>query len=222
MFCRKCKSSCIKNGFQANGKQRYYCRSCKSHQQKTYTYRAYGKGINRAICRLLVNSCGITDIARVLHISKNTVSRRILDMAARIKRPVHNESNQTYEMDELFTKVWGRQCWVSYAINRSTRQVMDFAVGKRSRDNLGTVINTLLGLKPNRICTDRLPQYKSLVPDSIHCSARYRTNRIERLNLNIRNHLKRLSRRTLCYSKSAIMLEATLRIYFWGHTLSFA
>lgn len=57
--------------------------------------------------------------------------------------------------------------------------------------------------------------YPSLIPFSIHRCFRYKTNVIERNNLSIRNSLKRLSRKTICYSKSILMLEACLKICFW-------
>ncbi len=219
MICKTCGNSCIKNGYQTNGKQRYYCKYCKLHQQETYTYIAYNKETNNSIYKLLINSCGITDIARVLHISKNTVNRRILRMAAQIKTPVYSESFQSYEMDELCTKVLGKQCWVNFAINRRTKQVINFVVGGRSNDNLVKVVDTLLHLSPKRIYTDKLINYYSLIPRCIHNNSRFQTNHIERFNLNIRTHIKRLSRKTLCYSKSLAMLEASLRIYFWGYAL---
>ena len=40
------------------------------------------------------------------------------------------------------------------------------------------------------------------------------TNHIERHNLTIRTHIKRLTRRTICFSRKAIMLYAVLKIYF--------
>jgi insertion element IS1 protein InsB len=39
---------------------------------------------------------------------------------------------------------------------------------------------------------------------------------IERKNLSIRTDIKRLSRGTICFSRSRIMLENCLKIYFWG------
>ncbi|MFY1046718.1 IS1 family transposase [Chryseobacterium sp. GP-SGM7] len=36
------------------------------------------------------------------------------------------------------------------------------------------------------------------------------------MNLNIRTHLKRLNRRTICFSKSNLILIAILKIYFWS------
>ncbi len=78
------------------------------------------------------------------------------------------------------------------------------------------IVNTLLLSKVKQIKTDKLNIYQTLIPKSIHQSGAYAINHIERKNLNLRTHIKRLSRRTICYSKSIVMLEACLKIYFWG------
>ena len=64
--------------------------------------------------------------------------------------------------------------------------------------------------------TDQLINYKSLIPAALHKTRVYGTNHIERKNLTIRTDLKRLSRRSICFSKSKWMLEACLKIYFWA------
>jgi insertion element IS1 protein InsB len=60
MNCNVCAKTCVKNGFQKNGKQRYLCTFCKLSQQKIYIYKAYYPNTNKEIAKLLVNSCGIT------------------------------------------------------------------------------------------------------------------------------------------------------------------
>ncbi len=106
-------------------------------------------------------------------------------------------------------------CWVIYAINRKTKTVMDLVVGRRTKENVNKVISSILSLNPKMIYTDRLLLYKSLIPKSIHRSIEYGTNHIERFNLTLRTHIKRLNRSTICFSKSEYMLEACLNIYFW-------
>lgn len=221
MNCNRCNKACIKNGFQTNGKQRYFCKGCEIHQQKCYTYKAYKHETNQSIYNLIINSCGITDISRILNIAKNTVTSRISKIAKQIRRPIYIEHQQSYEVDELYTKVAGKPCWISYAINRQSKQIISFILGNRSKENLACVINSLLLLNPKKIYTDKLVQYSSLVPKPIHNNARFQTNRIERLNLTLRTHLKMLHRKTICYCKKVLNLEAIMRIYFWGYGLKF-
>ncbi|WP_422106026.1 IS1 family transposase [Winogradskyella sp.] len=218
MNCNICKAACVKNGFQANGKQRYRCKACKHSQQANYSYKACAYNANQSIKTLLLNSCGITDISRVLSISRNTIKKRILAMGTQIKRPMVIEVLQSYEMDELSVRINGKWCYIAYAINRKTKQVIDFVVGGRTNKNLMRVVNKLLDLNPKCIYTDGLLCYKTLIPREIHSTARNQTNRIERYHLNLRTHLKRLHRKTICYSKSLELLSAILKIYFWHST----
>lgn len=102
-------------------------------------------------------------------------------MVNQIEQPQYKERQQSYEVDEFHTKVEGRLCWISYDLSRGTKQIMSFFIGNSSKDNLLNVINDLLLLSPKRIYTDRLPQYKSLIPVAIHKNARFQTNRIEHI-----------------------------------------
>ena len=56
---------------------------------------------------------------------------------------------------------------------------------------------------------------KAQIFKSIHKVFKHCTNKIERNNLTLRTHMKRLNRKTICYSIANLMLEACLRIYIW-------
>jgi insertion element IS1 protein InsB len=77
------------------------------------------------------------------------------------------------------------------------------------------VVNTALQSGVSVIKTDKLNIYQSLIPPYKHFSNAYNINHIERNNLNLRTHLKRLSRRTICFSRNLTMLSACLKMYFW-------
>lgn len=76
--------------------------------------------------------------------------------------------------------------------------------------------STLLLADAKRIVTDQLNSYKELIPKEIHSTKSRGINPIERNNLTLHTHLKRLNRKTICYSKSAVMLLAVVKIYCWG------
>lgn len=223
MNCKRCQQTCIKNGFQANGKQRYYCTLCKFSQQETYTYRAYQASTNQNIYKLLVNSCGFNDVSRILGISRQTVNRRLMDMTKSIKRPALNETLQTYEIDEMHIKVQGMgdYCYLAYAMNRSTKGVISFCVGSRNTLQLSKIVHPVLLLNPKRIYTEKLSPYQKLIPKNIHGIGKSLTNCIERYHLTLRTHLKSLSRKTICYCKSLKTIKGLLSLYFWGHTIKF-
>jgi IS1 family transposase len=170
---------------------------------------------------LLIEGIGIRGIARVLKISVTTVIGRIKRIAKSINKSCAYVKNRIYEIDELWTFVGKKQNekWITYSIDRMTKEVVGFHVGNRTKDKLQQVTSKVLMREPKRICTDGLIIYRSLIPKELHRVGLPNTRHIERFNLNLRTHLKRLSRKTICFSKSTEMLEACLKIYFWGDSL---
>jgi IS1 family transposase len=146
----------------------------------------------------------------------------ILRAASRVERPVFTTHKQVFEVDEMHTFIGSKEavCYIIYEINRRTRQVFGFVVGSRNKEQIGGLIRKLLLVAPARIYTDGLVVYKSLIPRQIHRTSQYVTNRIERMNLTLRTHLKRLIRRGICFNRSATMLNACLKLYMWGKNLS--
>jgi insertion element IS1 protein InsB len=217
MECKYCKSECIKAGRQQNKKQRYYCSDCKKYQQYNYSKNAYKAEINLKIIEFNKESCGVRGISRLLKISTSTVMKRIKEIASKLEKPAIVKGKE-YEMDEMrtFIKSKSNKYWIAYAIRRDTREVVDLKVGKRNKKTLKRVTDTLVLSEAKKIVTDRLNLYEYLIPKELHTRSKYKINYIERKNLSIRTHLKRLGRKTICYSKSIIMLEACLKIYFWG------
>jgi insertion element IS1 protein InsB len=221
MDCKYCLRKCRRAGRQKNGLQRYYCASCHKYQQKEYLYHACRGTTNESIKSLVCESVGVRGISRVLKIATNTVSDRIKRIADAISQPPIPRDRPAFEVDELWTYI-GRKAneyWLAYALDRTTRQVIDFVIGKRTKATLKTLSDRLLVSGVRKIRTDKLTIYQRLVPKDIHCYRAYCTNHIERKNLSVRTHLKRLSRRTICFNRSARMLESCLKIYFWQNLM---
>jgi insertion element IS1 protein InsB len=213
MKCKHCKGDCKKDGKQNSGIQKYRCRHCGIWQQKHYK-----ASINStSIVALLKEGCSIRGIARLLSTSPATVIRKIRTIAKAVQRPRIYEGKE-YEVDEMSTYVGNKQNrrWVAYILRRDTREVIGFVVGSRTKKTLERLTTTLKHASPRRVFTDKLNIYKSLLPREIHSTKKYSINRIERHNLTLRTHLKRLSRRTICFSRSTSMLSACLQIYFWA------
>ena len=218
MECKYCTGPCVKMGFQKNGSQKYRCKSCKRYQQAQYKYTAYGMDINHQISSLVTERVGIRSIGRLLGISCTTVIRRISAIASTLSKPNLTYGGD-YEIDELWTYCGSKsnEVWITYVFERSTGRVIDFHLGRRSKVSIGPMVYRLLGYEPRRIATDGLAVYRSLIPKAIHSNKPFQTLRIERHNLNLRTHIKRLSRRTISYSKCILVLRSILKIYFWRH-----
>lgn len=214
--CIYCSNRCIKNG-NAYGKQRYLCKFCKRSFVDTYDYKAYNTSTNQSIKEHIKEGCAVRSIARLLKISITTVQKRTLQIAKKIPRPIIAMGKE-YELDELSTyiRTKANQLWIAYAIRKDTKEVIDFVVGRRTKATLSSVTNTLILSNATKVYTDKLRHYSTLIPKDIHSTKRNSTNHIERKNITLRTHLKRLSRRTICFSKSLSFLSACLKIYFWG------
>ena len=116
MECKYCGGTCVKDGTQSNGRQRYKCKSCHRKQQALYSYNAYQKGINGEIVALTKEGVGIRSTARILDISPTILLCRIVQIARTISRPpVINQ--RTYEVDEIksFVRRKSKHIWIAYA-----------------------------------------------------------------------------------------------------------
>jgi insertion element IS1 protein InsB len=207
----------IKSGKTATGKQRYCCKECHKRFIINYSYNAYQSNINQQIILFTKEGLGIRSTARVLGISVTTLLKRIIAIAASIQQPPI-AIGKSYEVDEMRTYI-GRKSrlrWIVYALERETKTVVSFNVGRRTNKTLKRVIRSLELSSARKIYTDKLKNYRYLIAKKLHNTHVHSTNHIERKNLSIRTHLKRLNRKTICFSRSLVVLMAVLRIYFWS------
>ena len=216
-LCPYCKSKeIIKNGRTKNGKQQYFCKKCDKRFIDYYTYNAYYPTTNETIITLTKEGLGTRSTARVLQISPTTLLKRIITIAKNIPQPTISKY-KIYEVDEIrtFVKCKSQLIWIVYALERATKSVVSFYIGLRTNKTLNVVLKTLHFGEAKCIFTDGLRNYQYLIPSSVHSVKRYGTNHIERKNLTLRTHLKRLNQRTICFSRSLLVLLSLLSIYFW-------
>ena len=215
--CSFCGNYMIKHGKSSANKIRFKCKSCNKSQVDNYSYKAYDQDINLSIVKLTKEGVGIRSIARLLNISPTTLLSRLVLIAKNINEPIITKG-KSYQVDEMrtFIKRKDKLIWIAYALEQESKNVVSFNVGRRTNKTLSKVITSLELSKAKKIITDKLKNYKYLIKKEIH-STKYRgINHIERKNLSIRTHLKRLNRRTICFSRSLVILNAVLKIYFWS------
>ncbi len=207
----------VRNGRTTGGNQRYLCRNCRSSKVCNPVPNGFGCRFNKQIIQLTKEGLGIRSTARVLGISPSTVVRKILEITDGIKKPKIPHPLKQLQIDELHTYIHNKHkgICVIYSWCQELRQVFTLEVGTRSKANLRKVVDPLLEAAVEFINTDCYSGYKGVVPRKKHTIFKRKNNGIERQNLNLRTHLKRLNRRTICYSKSVLMLEAVLKIYWW-------
>ena len=111
------------------------------------------------------------------------------------------------ELDEMWSFVQnkGNQRWLWLAINHDTGDILAYTFGKR-KDEVFREFKTIL--KPFGISmyyTDDWGSYKRNLPIDNHQIGKQNTQTIERKNLTLRTRIKRLTRKTICFSKTQEM-----------------
>lgn len=218
--CPRCPArNAVKNGITANGKQRFRCKRCGRQFITAYSYQGCDPAVRRLIVPLALNGSGIRDTARVLRLSPTTVLRHLRQRATRVRRARLPPRLTELEVDELWSFVGKKeaQAWLWYAFEPRSRQVVAWTVGRRTDETCRRLLRQLRRCHVLRFCTDDWESYGKLIPEARHWTGKQWTQRIERQNLNFRTHLKRLQRRTICFSKSAEMHEAVLKLYIEQH-----
>ena len=173
------------------------------------------KHIRELIVPMCLNSSGIRDIARVLRVSATTVIKVIRQSAQLLPPENLPERIADLELDEMWSFIEKKknQCWLWLAYSPKHKQMLAFALGRRTDESCQNLLEKLQSVQVTRFYTDNWESYQNLIPEVRHWIGKRGTQRIERQNLNFRTHLKRLQRRTICFSKSKQMLEAIVRLY---------
>ena len=229
--CPHCNGTDLgKAGKSASGVQRFFCKNddCKTHTfMLKYCYKACESGMKEKIIEMAINASGIRDTARVLGIDKNTV---ISQLKKKKNKGVQvNPNFQPFndagelevslkpycaeaEMDEQWSFVGNKsnQRWIWYAVEHSTNTILAYVFGKR-KDVVFKALQALL--KPfniKRYYTDDWGAYKRNIPSNEHEIGKKNTQKIERKNLNLRTWVKRLTRKTICFSKCEKMHDIVI------------
>ena len=228
MIC-ECKNNQIIKKGKYKTTQLYQCKNCKKKFRKTYLIQRMNEEKDKFLVRLHRLGLGTRSIGKAMEISHTCVMKTKLRIASDLSEP-ELEKGQIYQMDELCTFVaWRKkpkikknkkrkkdEYCVIHAIEAKTGKHAGFVVGKRTKKNIKILTDSLLKSDAKRIYTDGLNIYPTLIPKRRHSVFKKCTNRIERLNLTMRTHIKRFSRKTLCFSRSLKMMEVDLKLYFWN------
>ena len=112
-------------------------------------------------------------------------------------------------MDEMWGRVYSKEtpCWLWHAINHENGDVVAYVLGSRKREMLEKLNDTLnsLNLNITHVYSDNNFAYHDIISHKILKIGKNNTQKIERKHLTFRTCLKRLARKTICYSKSLEM-----------------
>jgi insertion element IS1 protein InsB len=121
----------------------------------------------------------------------------------------------TCEMDEFWSFVGKKsnQRWTWYAIDNASGRILAWHNGKRRDKDFLKLWEMLKSFPITKCYTDNCGSYSKYIPSEMHQVGKDNTWKIERKNLNFRTHLKRLCRKTICFSKNETIHDNVIGMY---------
>lgn len=119
------------------------------------------------------------------------------------------------EMDEFwsFVQKKSNQRWTWYAIERKSGRILAWHNGKRQDKDFLVLWYLLQSFSISCYYTDNWGSYSKYIPSEMHRIGKDNTWKIERKNLNFRTHIKRLNRKTICFSKNEKIHDNVIGMY---------
>ncbi len=192
--CPSCSATegVVRNGKSTAGHQRYLCSHCRKTWQLQFTY---------------------TDGRWPQHGFTSLKKLRPQSVTSRIQPG--SDVIVCAEMDEQWGYVGAksRQRWLFYAYDRIRRTVVAHVFGERTLATLERLLGLLSAFEVVVWMTDGWPLYESRLKGELHVISKRYTQRIERHNLNLRQHLARLGRKSLSFSKSVELHDKVIGHY---------
>ncbi|ASG89420.1 IS1 family transposase [Salmonella enterica] len=216
VHCPRCDSALVyRHGKNPAGHERFRCRECHCVFQLTYTYQARKPGVKDQVIDMAFNGTGVRATARTLKIGINTVIRTFKKLAPKriTSSPVARADVALIcELDEQWSFVGNkaRQHWLWYAYNTKTGGVLAYTFGPRTDETCRELLALLTPFHIGMITSDDWGSYSREVPKDKHLTGKIFTQRIERNNLTLRTRIKRLARKTICFSRSIELHEKVI------------
>jgi insertion element IS1 protein InsB len=119
------------------------------------------------------------------------------------------------ELDEMWSFVGAKKTerWLWQALDHRTGRVLAYVVGTR-KDAVFLKLRALLApFGITRYYTDKAGVYQRHLPPAQHTVGKLTMQKIERKHLTLRTRLKRLARKTLCFSRSCLMHDLLIGLY---------
>jgi insertion element IS1 protein InsB len=119
------------------------------------------------------------------------------------------------EVDEMWSFVGKKkdQRWLWHAIDHRSGKVLAYVCGRRN-DEVFAQLNALLTpLGITRDHTDHWGAYARQLDPKVHNPGKRNTQQIERTHLTLRTRIKRLVRKTICFSKSIEMHDIVIGLF---------
>jgi insertion element IS1 protein InsB len=119
------------------------------------------------------------------------------------------------ELDEMWSFVGSKKQprWLWGALDHQTGRVVAYVFGRREDQALLALKALLTPLGIRRFYTDGWGAYHRHLDPKLHVVGKRRTQQLERKHLTLRTRIKRLVRKTICFSRSAQMHDLIIGLF---------
>lgn len=119
------------------------------------------------------------------------------------------------EADEMwsFVKRKQNQRWLWHAIDHHSGKVLAYVFGRRQDEAFLKLKALLEPFGITRYYTDYWGAYTRHIDADQHVPGKRNTQKIERKHLTLRARIKRLARKTICFSKSVQMHDIVIGLF---------
>lgn len=119
------------------------------------------------------------------------------------------------ELDEMWSFVGRKKNprWLWHGIDRGTGKVLAYVFGRRKDEVFLKLKKLLEPFGIERYCTDGWGAYERNLSAEQHEIGKRKTQTIERKHLRLRTRIKRLQRRSICFSKSEEMHDLVIGLF---------
>lgn len=143
------------------------------------------------------------------------INKQFLDSCNTKTLKIHLISINEAEIDEMWSFVRRKKNprWLWHAIDHATGKVLAYVFGPRKDSSFLKLKRLLMPFGIKKYCTDHWGAYTRHINPKHHFLGKRNTQKIERKHLNLRIRLKRLARKTICFSKSEAMHDAVIGLF---------
>lgn len=215
MHCPRCQGTkIVRNGRKAYGKQNYLCKGCGRQFQDGYTYPGCEPSNRKLALQCLCRGSGVRDSSLISKLSKGAVLNLITSKAKQVVIKPKKHSYHQVQIDEQWSYVGRKEkkVWMLYAYAPGEDEILAFAMGKRSAETVRRLMIKLKQVNIEQFLTDDWEAFKAVLPAQKHLAGKQHTKHIEGINTWFRTRLRRLMRRTTCFSKKLLYHYSMIKL----------
>jgi insertion element IS1 protein InsB len=119
------------------------------------------------------------------------------------------------EADEMWSFVQSKaqQRWLWHAIDHRSGALLAYVLASHQDEAFVQLKSLLEPFGIMQFYTDGWGAYERHLDPSLHTVGKRNTQKIERKHLTLRTRIKRLARKTICFSKSIVMHDLVMGLF---------